>query len=270
MCTVTIHRGEKRLLLTMNRDERRTRKMEEPPRLQPLMGSGVSILAPRDTERGGTWIGANNCGMAACILNGYQPADEGHRRDGTHLSRGRLIPAVLHFASARDSLSWISEKLRPSDFPSFTLLIADGKETYIIRWLGHGSLQIEAVREEWFFFSSSSWNQEEVIKYRHQLFHQWIEADHPFAGYLPSIHLQSVKDLREYSPLMSRSSSCTRSITQVALYYGKSSEIHYWPYATPTPCEPDSSMRLAFDPGVRDALMGKGSQLVDQTESPSE
>jgi uncharacterized protein with NRDE domain len=68
MCTVTVLRSPERLLLTMNRDERRTRGEELAPR-KAGGGSSPAWIGPADGAKGGTWFGANDRGIMACLLN---------------------------------------------------------------------------------------------------------------------------------------------------------------------------------------------------------
>ena len=95
MCTVTLRCGAGSLVLTMNRDERVDRAPEESPRRIPGDDSRPSWLAPFDSASGGTWIGVNERGVASCVLNGYEPADEGLRGDPSVPSRGSVIPRIL-------------------------------------------------------------------------------------------------------------------------------------------------------------------------------
>ena len=129
MCTVTLRCGAGSLLLTMNRDERFDRAPEEPPRLISGDASRPSWLAPFDSASGGTWIGVNQRGVASCVLNGYEPADEGLRTDPSVPSRGSIIPRIL------EEQDGVGPALLPgaldfSAYPSFTLLVAspDGGE----------------------------------------------------------------------------------------------------------------------------------------------
>ncbi|QDU65588.1 NRDE family protein [Engelhardtia mirabilis] len=73
MCTVTWVGSVGGFELFTNRDELRTRPPAHPPRLQHTP-SGLRFLAPVDEQGGGTWIAANECGVALCLLNHYQAA----------------------------------------------------------------------------------------------------------------------------------------------------------------------------------------------------
>jgi hypothetical protein len=68
MCTVSWLQEEDGFQLLCNRDEKRTRERASAPAAEWL--DGVSVLAPRDGARGGTWIAVNEYGVAVTLLNG--------------------------------------------------------------------------------------------------------------------------------------------------------------------------------------------------------
>ena len=96
MCTVIIHRRADHdwpLILAANRDEMIDRPWLAPARHWP---DRPEITAGQDSLAGGTWIGINDHGVVAAILNGHGalgPA-EGYR------SRGELPLEVLDHADA--------------------------------------------------------------------------------------------------------------------------------------------------------------------------
>jgi len=113
MCTVTIRRGPEDLLVTMNRDERWTRDAERPPTLHPAGPGRPAWMAPPDGERCGTWIGANDAGVVACLLNGYAPGDLDLFARPDVPSRGEIIPALLGYRPEAAS-GWIRDGLGAS------------------------------------------------------------------------------------------------------------------------------------------------------------
>ena len=121
MCTAVLHWNPGGVLAVMNRDERRDRADEIPP--GRFDADGVSYLAPRDSERGGTWIGVSERGVAAFILNGYVPGDLELVGRSDVPSRGSIVPALLtHDADgARDRLQ---RRFDPSPYASFTVILA--------------------------------------------------------------------------------------------------------------------------------------------------
>ena len=86
----------------MNRDEERTRAPALPPRWHEL-GSGVRAVWPVDPDGGGTWIAASETGLVCAILNGNPAAPP--PRPANEVSRGVLIPMVMHHASASAALA---------------------------------------------------------------------------------------------------------------------------------------------------------------------
>ena len=68
MCTVSYFPLEGGYVLTSNRDEDPGRRTLD-PEIQILPG-GVRVLAPRDMEKGGTWIALDETGRAVCLMNG--------------------------------------------------------------------------------------------------------------------------------------------------------------------------------------------------------
>ena len=93
MCTVTFLPGLPRggWLLATNRDESPRRL----PALAPYATEigGRLVLAPRDADAGGTWIGVDEQGFALTILNGDRPAAA--PPPGNPVSRGRLVLELL-------------------------------------------------------------------------------------------------------------------------------------------------------------------------------
>ena len=88
----------------MNRDEERTRAPALPARWHEL-GGGVRAMWPVDLGRGGTWIAANEAGLVCAILNGNPAAPP--PRPLNEVSRGVLIPSVMHHASASAAVAQV-------------------------------------------------------------------------------------------------------------------------------------------------------------------
>ena len=88
MCTLTLVRQKKRLLITMNRDD----LIERPEKpLATLNDSNTSsVYGPVDELSGGTWCGLNEHGVSAYLLNRYD-----HYTHNATQSRGLIIPQCL-------------------------------------------------------------------------------------------------------------------------------------------------------------------------------
>lgn len=90
MCTaVTIHADNGSFFMVFNRDELDSRAQGEPP-TKTHLPNGVTMMAPRDPDAGGTWIAVTTRGEAFALLNNYQAA-AAFRPSEPVLSRGAVI-----------------------------------------------------------------------------------------------------------------------------------------------------------------------------------
>lgn len=246
MCTVTFYRSPQRILVTMNRDEKKTRGPERPPAIRRFEPTGINIIGPSDSDKGGTWIAVNSIGVVACLLNGYASSDSLRARKQELITRGRLVPGVLFQGSAKRGIEWLA-KNNPNDYASFTMLVIDDQSAYRIDWSGAGALKIDPIYEQWRCVSSSSWNPDEVLPWRYEHFRMWLDTGQPYAGLLPTFHLLQPRGQKAHAPLMSRQESCTRSITQVSVIPAMTAEVNYWDFPVPKVREPSHSLRMAID-----------------------
>ena len=85
------------------------------------------IVAPRDDEAGGTWLGVNDAGVFAAVTNRY-----GHAPDKTRRSRGEIVPLVLGAETAREgavlATTWPVGRFNP-----FHLVVVDRREAMVVR-----------------------------------------------------------------------------------------------------------------------------------------
>jgi uncharacterized protein with NRDE domain len=126
-----------RLILAANRDELHARPAEamhwwpDPPEL--LAGE---LLAGRDLQAGGTWLGVGRSGRFAAVTN-YREEFEKDRRGR---SRGELVTG---FVAGREApLSWC-RGLSPGDFRGFSLLTADAGEMVYVSNRGDSARRLE-------------------------------------------------------------------------------------------------------------------------------
>lgn len=104
------------LLLIANRDEFYAR-----PTAPLDWWQDAPILAGRDLQAGGTWLGVSRNGRLAALTNHRDPANV--RADAP--SRGELVSGFLQSdTSAEDYLSTLAE--RAADYNPFNLLVFDG------------------------------------------------------------------------------------------------------------------------------------------------
>jgi len=129
LCTLVILRRPGHdwpVAIGANRDEMIERPWEPPARHWP---DRPEVVAGRDTLAGGSWLGLNDFGVVAGILNRYGtlgPAP-GAR------SRGELVLEALDHADAREAAQALAA-IEPKAYRTFNLVIADNRDAY---WLRH-------------------------------------------------------------------------------------------------------------------------------------
>ena len=252
MCTVTVFRGPERLLVTMNRDERRTRAEETPPRAVDA-GSGAAWIGPADGHKGGTWFGASNRGVIACLLNAYAPEDLALLGRDDLPSRGAILPALL--AQETSQLrAWLSDGLDPTPYPSFTLVLTTARWGLTYSWRLDGGVTRSEIPAGWFMVTSSLWRSVDVVGWRQRQFERWCGEGSPEVAGVPSFNLLEVPGRREWSPLMTRPISITRSVSQTEIRSGEPwLTVRYWRRDGEQPVEPARPTaidRLPLAPGA--------------------
>lgn len=241
MCTLTIHRTAHRTVLTVNRDELVSRAPEVPPSVKGGEGE-TQWIAPDDGARGGTWIGVNEHGLIACLMNGNVPLEEARaaRRLGGP-SRGEIVPGVLQRTCMTDALDEIQADGRFGAFPAFQLYLADTNESHAMTWWGESPLEHETLPGTWELRISSPWRTEEVAAWRREAFSRWIQEGARWEGGWPGYHLYRPEGAEAFAPNMDRGYACTRSITQVDLNAQKNEAVmRYAGIKRGIPCEATS------------------------------
>lgn len=216
MCTVTLHRTDASLRVTMNRDEARSRGPEIPPRFHEE-ASGTVWIAPRDSDHGGTWFAVNNYGLVAALLNRYQDDDPATRSEEP-LSRGDIIPMLMTATSARTAQAML-ESGEPSlaKYPPFTLVIAAPDASVRVDWRGLPPPVTAPIGHPWHLVTSSFFEPESVLPWRQETFDAWIQSGAGTTRGLPTFHLHQPPGEETRAPMMSRDISCTRSIVQASV-----------------------------------------------------
>jgi len=145
MCTVVIlrrpgHRWP--LIIATNRDEMADRPWLPPGR---HWADRAEVTAGRDLLAGGSWLGVNDTGVVAGVLNrqgslGANPA----RR-----SRGELVLEALDLADASAAAQALGD-LDGRAWRSFNLVVADNRDAYWLKSLGAeagGRIQVIGIPE---------------------------------------------------------------------------------------------------------------------------
>ena len=127
MCTVVIlcrPSHDWPVLIGANRDEMLDRPWRPPGRHWP---EAPNVVAGIDELAGGTWMGLNDEGVFAAILNRYGSLGP---QDGKR-SRGELVIDALGHADADAAADALSH-LNPEAYRPFNMIIADNRDAY---WL---------------------------------------------------------------------------------------------------------------------------------------
>jgi hypothetical protein len=129
MCTVVLLRRPGAtwpLLLAANRDELQSRPWRPPARHWP---ERPDVVAGLDVQAGGSWLGVNDDGVVAAVLN--RPGSLGPAAGKR--SRGELVLEALDHADAAAAAAALAD-LDPDAYRPFNLLVADNRDAF---WLRH-------------------------------------------------------------------------------------------------------------------------------------
>jgi Transport and Golgi organisation 2 len=164
---------------------------------------------PVDPVSGGTWIGANDAGLAMTMLNRTP-----RRRAATPafpISRGTIIPRLLAAGTISAALHTF-----PRDgcsFQPFTLVMIQGDVIAVVWWNGKRSTVRRLPLERPRLFTSSSLGDAVVTPRRRALFSQLVlRGASPLRGQA-AFHRHQWIDRPETSVLMSRPDAATVSRT---------------------------------------------------------
>lgn len=126
MCTLALYFqvfADYPIVVAANRDELLERPSDPPAQL----GSTPWIWGGRDRIAGGTWLGINEHGLMAGLLNRQSP----HPPDPTRRSRGLLCLDALQYASATQAADALANTA-PERYNPFTLVLSDPSATYVL------------------------------------------------------------------------------------------------------------------------------------------
>ena len=142
MCTVVIlRRPDHRwpVLIGANRDEMLDRPWKAPARHWP---DRPEVVAGLDVLAGGSWLGINDWGVAAAVLNrtGSLGPAPGLR------SRGELVLEALDHADALAAAEALSH-LDPASYRTFNLIIADERDGFWLRHAGSPNIEVRPLKE---------------------------------------------------------------------------------------------------------------------------
>jgi transport and Golgi organization protein 2 len=210
MCTVSIVPLASGFRIACNRDERRTRARASRPIVHT--GGGTTSLWPVDPVSGGTWIGANDAGLALVLLN---RANRGTRpMVFPPLSRGTIIPRLLEkgtIQAAMDAASGL-DVLR---FEPYTLVALQRHHGFSITINARRATIRSLDLSRPHFFTSSSLGDDIAVSWREPLFAALVERGANRLEGQAAFHRHRWIDRPEFSVRMSRRDAATVSITTI-------------------------------------------------------
>ncbi|MCB2054695.1 MAG: NRDE family protein [Geminicoccaceae bacterium] len=129
------------VLIAANRDEATSRPWRPPGRHWP---ERPEVRAGIDEAAGGTWLGINDDGLVAAVLNrrGTLGAQAGKR------SRGELVLEALDHADAEAAAGALAH-VDPDAYRPFNLIVADPLDAFWIRHAGDGMISAMPLLDGW-------------------------------------------------------------------------------------------------------------------------
>jgi hypothetical protein len=211
MCTVTVVPTATGLRIAFNRDER----YDRPPALAPTAHQLLccTALYPVDPLCGGTWIGVNDRGIVAALLNRTlrpNPAGLGHLS-----SRGLVVPAILD-TELLDAALTTAANINVQDYAPFRLLIIAGTRGHVFESDGFRLSCAHADLTQPYLLTSSSLGDHLVAGPRARLFRRMMNTDPPaWLAAQQQFHDHQWPLRRDVSVRMERSDARTVSRTVI-------------------------------------------------------
>jgi uncharacterized protein with NRDE domain len=142
MCTLVIlRRPDHRwpVVIGANRDEMIDRPWQAPGRHWP---DRPEVVAGLDTLAGGSWLGINDWGLVAAVLNRHGSLGPAPDRR----SRGELVLEALDHADAVAAAEALSY-LEPEAYRTFNLIIADQRDGFWLRHAGGSRIELHPLKD---------------------------------------------------------------------------------------------------------------------------
>ena len=142
MCTLVILRRPDHawpLVFAANRDEMIDRPWRAPGRHWP---DRPEVVAGLDLLAGGSWLGVNDWGVAAAVLNRHGSLGP---RPGLR-SRGELVLEALDHADAVEAAAALAD-LDPQSYRTFNLVVGDSRDVFWLRHAGGKRIECRPVEE---------------------------------------------------------------------------------------------------------------------------
>ena len=214
MCTVSWVEDDEGLHVYCNRDEQRSRVPALPPAVSER--GGTKLVHPTDGQAGGTWIAANEHGLAVTLLNHYAAdAARGTVRTAT-TSRGELVLSLMDCEDIDAVRARLTHGFVAGYRPCALLALQRGRPAERFVWDGR-TLETSVLRDGR-PQSSSSFRTNEVLASRARV---WAERAREAGGAtrqtLEEYHRSHDPDRGPFSVCMHRPDARSQSLTRLRL-----------------------------------------------------
>jgi uncharacterized protein with NRDE domain len=115
------------VIVAANRDE----LLDRPAELPAERDWETRVVAPKDAEADGTWIGYNEHGVLVAITNRWMDDDVAGER-----SRGLLVRDALGHETTEDAIRYVENELDERTYDGFNLLAADAASAILVEYDG--------------------------------------------------------------------------------------------------------------------------------------
>ena len=130
MCTFTLAWqvfADAPIAVAANRDERLDRPAEPPA----VRDWETRVLAPRDAEAAGTWLGYNEHGLLVALTNRWVDADLAGER-----SRGLLVRDAFRHETAEAAARYVEREVDAREYDGFNLVVVDANAAILLEYSG--------------------------------------------------------------------------------------------------------------------------------------
>ena len=237
MCTLSFMPVEGGFHLLMNRDEQRSRTTALPPRLHPC--GNLRAIYPSE-QGGGTWIGVNESGLCAALLNWYSKPS---LTDRPAFSRGLIIPTLLAAGNRKEAVSLL-QSLPLDHLEPFRLFLFHAGERGITS-LSSDSVTLEELdlpweRSHWF---SSGYDEPEAGRIRGMTAKRAeSQSDPGTLEWLRRLHCSHYPEEGPFSICMHRDDACSVSMTEISFLNQRVALT----YHEGSPCRESDGLRLTL------------------------
>jgi len=212
MCTVSLIPIAGGCRLVCNRDEQHDRPIALSP-IELRFGSRAGTM-PVDPRSGGTWVGVNDAGVAACLLNRY-PLQRSSGR-ATRTTRGTIVPRVLECDAIDEAVACVNA-LDVGAFDPFRLVIVEGHDLALLSTDGAQVTVARGRVASPLMFTASARGDFLVEQPRRRLFDYLLANRNLWMAAQAAFHAHQWPTRRDVSVLMERADARTVSRTTIDL-----------------------------------------------------